>query len=52
MLSALGVEPLLTLSMRLGEGSGAALGINLLSQALALYDNMATFEQAAVSDSR
>lgn len=50
MLSALGAEPLLTLSMRLGEGSGAALGINLLNQALALYSEMATFQGAVVSE--
>ncbi len=50
MLAELGpARPLLQLSMRLGEGSGAALGISLLGNALALYDQMATFAQAAVS---
>jgi nicotinate-nucleotide--dimethylbenzimidazole phosphoribosyltransferase len=49
MLDELRAEPLLNLSMRLGEGSGAALGISLIEQALALYDGMATFEQAAVA---
>ena len=49
MLAELHVEPLLRLSMRLGEGSGAALGISILEQALALYDGIATFEEAAVT---
>jgi nicotinate-nucleotide--dimethylbenzimidazole phosphoribosyltransferase len=50
MLDALGARPLLELEMRLGEGTGAALAINLLESALALYDGMATFAEAAVSD--
>jgi len=50
MLAELRAEPLLRLSMRLGEGSGAALGILLLEQSLALYDGMATFEEASVSN--
>ena len=49
MLAELHAEPLLRLSMRLGEGSGAAIGISILEQALALYDGMATFEEAAVT---
>ena len=49
MLVELKATPLLDLAMRLGEGSGAALGISLLEHALALYDEMATFEQASVS---
>ncbi len=50
LLSAAGVTPLLDLDMRLGEGTGAALAIGLLAAALALYREMATFEQASVSD--
>ena len=38
------------LGMRLGEGSGAAIAISLVEQALALYDGMATFAEAAVSN--
>jgi len=34
--------------MRLGEGTGAALAIGLIDAALALYDGMATFEEAGV----
>ncbi|HHG88947.1 MAG TPA: nicotinate-nucleotide--dimethylbenzimidazole phosphoribosyltransferase [Devosia sp.] len=40
---------LLDLGMRLGEGSGAALGAVLIKTALHLHQNMATFEEAAVS---
>ena len=50
LLQALGAEPLLHLDLRLGEGTGAALAINLLESALALYNGMATFVEAAVSD--
>ncbi len=49
LLAALGARPLLDLGMRLGEGSGAALGIGLVDTALALYREMATFEQARVA---
>lgn len=48
MLASLGADPLLHLDMRLGEGTGAALAIALLDSALALYDRMATFAQAAI----
>lgn len=41
--------PLLDLGMRLGEGSGAALGAVLVKTALHLHNNMATFEEAAIS---
>lgn len=49
ILEALGVEPMLNFEMRLGEASGAALTIPLLQQACALHNQMATFEQAGVS---
>ena len=52
MLAELKATPLLDLSMRLGEGTGAALGISLVEHALALYDEMATFEEASVSSKR
>jgi nicotinate-nucleotide--dimethylbenzimidazole phosphoribosyltransferase len=52
LLAELGGKPLLDLGMRLGEGTGAALGISLAVQALALYDGMATFEEASVSTKR
>jgi nicotinate-nucleotide--dimethylbenzimidazole phosphoribosyltransferase len=49
ILDRLGLEPLLSLEMRLGEGSGAALAIGLIDAAIAVRDGMATFESAAVS---
>lgn len=52
VLNLLGAEPILDLGMRLGEGSGAALALGLISQAHALYTSMATFEQAAVAESQ
>ena len=42
-------DPLLDLEMRLGEGSGAALAINLCDIACQLLTDMATFAEAAVS---
>jgi len=50
MLEFLGARPLLDLDMRLGEGTGATLGINLVEAAVKLYREMATFESAAVSN--
>jgi nicotinate-nucleotide--dimethylbenzimidazole phosphoribosyltransferase len=49
MLAELRADPLLRLAMRLGEGSGAALGVSILEHALALYDGMATFAEASVN---
>jgi nicotinate-nucleotide--dimethylbenzimidazole phosphoribosyltransferase len=48
-LQALGVQPLLDLGLRLGEGSGAALAWPLLKSAELLMLQMASFESAAVS---
>jgi nicotinate-nucleotide--dimethylbenzimidazole phosphoribosyltransferase len=50
VLRELGLRPLLDLSMRLGEGSGAALALPIVNSALALMAEMATFEEAHVSD--
>jgi nicotinate-nucleotide--dimethylbenzimidazole phosphoribosyltransferase len=49
-LDALGLEPLLDLGVRLGEGSGAALALPLLDASLAILAEMATFESAGVTD--
>jgi nicotinate-nucleotide--dimethylbenzimidazole phosphoribosyltransferase len=51
MLEFLNASPLLNLGMRLGEGTGAALGIGLLDSAFKLYREMATFQSAGVSTS-
>jgi nicotinate-nucleotide--dimethylbenzimidazole phosphoribosyltransferase len=50
MLDFLGLKPLLNLQMRLGEGTGAALGMNLLEAGVRIYREMATFEEAGVAD--
>ena len=49
VLDALSAQPLLSLDLRLGEGSGAALALPLLRLACDLHGEMATFETAGVS---
>jgi nicotinate-nucleotide--dimethylbenzimidazole phosphoribosyltransferase len=49
MLEWLGLDPLLRLNMRLGEGTGAALAMGLIEAAAKVLDEMATFEEAMVS---
>ncbi|MDB5569750.1 MAG: nicotinate-nucleotide--dimethylbenzimidazole phosphoribosyltransferase [Hyphomicrobiales bacterium] len=48
VLRRLGKAPLLSLGMKLGEGTGAALAAGLVKAALACHRDMATFEQAKV----
>jgi nicotinate-nucleotide--dimethylbenzimidazole phosphoribosyltransferase len=50
MLQWLGLKPLLDLDLRLGEGTGAALGISLAEAACKILAEMATFGEAGVSD--
>ena len=50
LLAHLGKEPLLSLGLRLGEGSGAALAIGVLKGAVACHSGMATFAEAGVSE--
>lgn len=50
LLEALGARPLLSLGLRLGEGSGALVAFALVEQALTLHARMATFAEAAVPD--
>lgn len=49
VLAALGVEPLLHLGMRLGEGTGAITAVPLLQLATAFFNEMASFAEAGVS---
>ena len=49
MMDWLGLEPLLDLRMRLGEGTGAALAMSLLEAACRVLSEMATFDEAGVS---
>jgi len=50
LLEYLGLKPLLNLDLRLGEGTGAALGIFLVEASLKILDEMATFSEAGVSE--
>jgi len=50
LLAFLGVEPLLDLGLRLGEGTGAALAMPVLGAAVAAHNEIATFKGAGVSD--
>jgi nicotinate-nucleotide--dimethylbenzimidazole phosphoribosyltransferase len=49
-LQKLGVEPILDLHMRLGEGTGAAMAMSLIEAAVKIYNQMATFGSAGVSE--
>jgi nicotinate-nucleotide--dimethylbenzimidazole phosphoribosyltransferase len=49
ILDFLGLKPLLNLNLRLGEGTGAALGIFLAEAAVRTLGEMATFAEAGVS---
>jgi nicotinate-nucleotide--dimethylbenzimidazole phosphoribosyltransferase len=48
LCEAMGKEPVLSLDMALGEGSGAALALSILRGALACHNGMATFAEAGV----
>ena len=49
MQEKVGCRPLLDLNMRLGEGTGAAIAMNLVEAAVAVLTEVATFEEAAVA---
>src|SRR5699024_3714501 len=51
-LRHLGLEPLLHLGMRLGEGTGATLAVPIVQAAARILGEMATFDDAGVSDAR
>lgn len=48
-LEHLGKQPLLDLQLRLGEGTGGAMAMNLVEAAVSILTEVATFEEAAVS---
>lgn len=50
ILDHLGIKPLLDLDLRLGEGTGACLGMNLVCAAIKIYNEMATFDEAGVAE--
>ena len=50
LMERFGEKPLLDLDMRLGEGTGAALAMAIIEAAVAMHNNMATFDSAGVSD--
>ncbi|GAB4470359.1 MAG: nicotinate-nucleotide--dimethylbenzimidazole phosphoribosyltransferase [Anaerolineales bacterium] len=50
MLEWLGLEPVFDLEMRLGEGTGAALAMSVVEAACKLLAEMATFDEAGVSE--
>jgi nicotinate-nucleotide--dimethylbenzimidazole phosphoribosyltransferase len=52
LLEYVGLLPILALKMRLGEGTGAVLAMPILESALCLYNQMATFESAGVSEAK
>ncbi|HVC33520.1 MAG TPA: nicotinate-nucleotide--dimethylbenzimidazole phosphoribosyltransferase [Chloroflexota bacterium] len=49
MLERMELVPLLNLNLRLGEGTGAAMAMHLIDDAVAVLDEMATFGEAGVS---
>jgi nicotinate-nucleotide--dimethylbenzimidazole phosphoribosyltransferase len=49
-LEKLGLEPLVDFDLRLGEGTGAALAMHLIEAAARIYNEMATFAEAGVSE--
>jgi nicotinate-nucleotide--dimethylbenzimidazole phosphoribosyltransferase len=51
-LNTIGVRPILNLDMRLGEGTGAALAMHIIGQAMNCYHQMATFGSAGVSEKK
>jgi nicotinate-nucleotide--dimethylbenzimidazole phosphoribosyltransferase len=46
------LKPILSLNMRLGEGTGAVLAMPIIESAMCLYNEMATFASAGVSEAK
>ncbi len=49
MMEVLGMSPMLTMKMRLGEGSGCALAFQILQTSLYTLENMGTFKEASIN---
>ncbi len=52
LLEYIGLRPILSLNMRLGEGTGAVLAMPIIESAMCLYNEMATFASAGVSEAK
>jgi nicotinate-nucleotide--dimethylbenzimidazole phosphoribosyltransferase len=52
LLEYIGLKPVLSLKMRLGEGTGAVLAMPIIESAMCLYNEMATFASAGVSEAK
>ncbi len=50
MLKYIGIEPILDLGMRLGEGTGGALSMSIIEGAVRVFNEVLTFEEAGVAD--
>lgn len=50
MLDHLGLKPILDLGLRLGEGTGGALAMNILEASVKVFKEVLTFEQAGVTN--
>ncbi len=50
MLDRMNLKPFVDLSLRLGEGTGAVIGMNLIQLGVEILHGMATFEAAGVTD--
>ncbi|MCG8343359.1 MAG: nicotinate-nucleotide--dimethylbenzimidazole phosphoribosyltransferase [Chlorobiales bacterium] len=50
VMAKLGARPILDLDLRLGEGTGAALAMQVIEGAVKIYNEMATFSSANVSE--
>jgi nicotinate-nucleotide--dimethylbenzimidazole phosphoribosyltransferase len=50
ILDYIGLKPILDLDLRLGEGTGSALGINIIEASIKILTQMATFKDAGVSE--
>ncbi|MEG2405622.1 MAG: nicotinate-nucleotide--dimethylbenzimidazole phosphoribosyltransferase, partial [Clostridiales bacterium] len=50
MMDAAGLEPMLQLGMRLGEGSGCPIAFHVVDSAMTMMNNMATFAEVTMDD--